>query len=126
MTFSVGDWVRRKPEHRGNYWMAGDQVFQVSLEKHGIVYLDDATNSSWDAYKFELVDVPMDRYALGMALQLAKLMDKLGRRGDEDDLSLDAHGELCPNACHQCTADWLRDQVMRELLSQETQTGETK
>jgi len=55
----------------------------------------------------------IDLGAMAMALQLSAIMDKLGRVGDPDDLELLEMS--CPYGCHQCTADWLRECVQREM-----------
>lgn len=123
----VGDRVRvacAVPEDEGRTTLGYRTHTVTAIDRSGIELAGHGRwYSTWTGPGsfFQLVqEAPpsFDPHALAMALQLAGILNKLGRKGDPDDLSLPALGLSCPNACHQCTADWLITEVQRELESQ--------
>ena len=116
MSFKVGDWVVRKAE-----WpcFLGDmplQVSEMSITGHLLGFAQETNDvPGWDADKFELVvNTPHSDADLAMALQLADLLGQ-----DYAQATFNSH-DLCVMAREDWRvpeAEWLRDQVERELLN---------
>lgn len=110
--FKAGDWVRRKKAWQGSSgWPFGDEARQILSwdDDEGRPYIQvHGVNGSWDLKYFDLVDPPFDPHALGMALKLSKLLRKHFKANYER---------------RGMVSDWLRDEAMEELLSQETPRG---
>lgn len=117
MSFKAGDWVVRKAEWQCGNWRQGSTAHRVdavspsgnslTLRGYGLPY-------AWGAEFFNLAAEPNTDADLAMALQLADLLGQ-----DYAQVTFNSH-DLCVMArgdWHAPEADWLREQVMQELLN---------
>ena len=117
MSFKVGDWVVRKVEQQCGFWTRGakpQRVVEVSPSGHCLTLSGDGAGVTWDADFFNLVSKSHSDADLAMALQLADLLGQ-----DYAQATFNSH-DLCVMAREDWRvpeAEWLRDQVERELLN---------
>ena len=117
MSFKVGDWVVRKVEQQCGFWTRGakpQRVVEVSPSGHSLTLSGDGAGVTWDADFFNLVSKSHSDADLAMALQLAKLVER-----DYVRAAVNTHGVCVVTAFdwNNPDADWLREQVMQELLN---------